>query len=400
MRLVMLSILTVCALVTGCTNTPPEGPDLSATVAASVQATVEAQEGFSASPTPMPPSSISAIATAAPATTAPEPPSAAPAPVATPTQQVYGLPTDAWKPQTPTSTPSKEDERREYYNVNYGQWRDSGKPHEEAVSLARSYTEARMRGDSHEAGHVYSVAIEYGLSELSARAAGDSFASELDRLLSDGASYEDARERAAEYASIYVIAEKAGYSGVLARSYVSAYFTLREAGVSGDEARYVAKAYAGAVRLAMDEGFSYEEAVELSQYVIEFAGLSLAPLNPIPLDAVPLADENQPNEPATDVSLRELVNDYLTNALRADVKYESPFVVSGRITEIRSTGVVLLGAGGFNHVEARVTDKMELLAFDTGNEIHLRCQNAEGSSDSLGAFIYLKGCSVTTEGGK
>ena len=59
-----------------------------------------------------------------------------------------------------------------------------------------------------------------------------------------------------------------------------------------------------------------------------------------------------------------------------------------------------LSAGGFNHVEARVKDKTELLDLDTGDRADLHCERAEGSSDSLGAFVYLKGCSIALLGSR
>ena len=331
MRLVMLSILNVGALVFGCTNAPPEGPDLSATVAASVQATIEVHQAVSPNPTPIPPAPTG---TPAAVPTQTQSPAETPAPVATPTQQVYGLPTDAWKTPTPIPTPKYRGEQaREYYDERYNRWRDAGKTHEQAVSLANDYVEARIRGDSHEVGVIYALAIEEGLSEQSARAAGDKYSSELDRLLNNGVSHEDANDRALESVAIYMIAEKAGYSDDVARSYALAYFTLKDAGVPRGDALAVARTYASTVMTAMEAGFSHEDAVELSQYVIEAAGLMYPSQTP-----VPLSDEIQPSEPAIEVSLRELVNDYLTNAVRADVKYESLFLVSGRITEIGSTG--------------------------------------------------------------
>ena len=355
MRLVILSILNVGALVVGCTNAPPEGPDLSATVAASVQATVEAHQTASPNPTPSPPTPV---ATPVPVSTQAQMPTATPAPVATPTQQSYALPTVPWKTPTP------------------------------------GYVEDRLGAETSEVASFYSKLIEAEFPEEAAMGAANIYHRELGKQRRGGASLEEARDGAAEYAIRYG-ALNSVYSRDVAEIFDEKVLAFLEAGLALDDAMSVALEHAKKVGSAIDLGYSRHQAIDLADSMIE-AELAEAIAN---ADLQPDGDKVNDGT-ATEVSLRELVNDYLTNAVRADVKYESPFLVSGRITEIGSTGVVMLGAGGFNHVEARVTDKTDLLEFDTGNEVHLHCQRAEGSTDSLGAFIYLKGCSVTSESSK
>ena len=105
-------------------------------------------------------------------------------------------------------------------------------------------------------------------------------------------------------------------------------------------------------------------------------------------------------EQLTEVSIAEMAQDYLTNAFRADKKYDKPLLVSGRVLEIQNSGTLKLMAGGYTHVEAELKGEDELLTLDRGDEADLRCDGAHGSADSLGAFIYLEGCELYDKNAK
>lgn len=100
------------------------------------------------------------------------------------------------------------------------------------------------------------------------------------------------------------------------------------------------------------------------------------------------------SQPATEVTLGEMARDYMQNAARADEKYSNPLMVSARINEIGSNGIIRLSGGGRNHVEARMKNKEDLLMLNRGDTTTLRCERVEGSTDSLGAFIDLKDCEI------
>ena len=95
------------------------------------------------------------------------------------------------------------------------------------------------------------------------------------------------------------------------------------------------------------------------------------------------------HEPLMEVSIGEIAQDYVTNAFRADEKYDQPFLVSGRVSEIQSNGILRLAAGGYTHVEAEVRREEDLMSLNRGDNADLRCDGAQGSSDSLGALSFI-----------
>jgi len=102
------------------------------------------------------------------------------------------------------------------------------------------------------------------------------------------------------------------------------------------------------------------------------------------------------SEPPMEVSLGKIASDYMKNEAQADEKYNNPLLTTGRIRRIESNGLLLSG-GGRNHVEASFKNKEDLFELNRGNTVSLRCERADGSSDSLGAFVYLKGCEIATD---
>ena len=108
-------------------------------------------------------------------------------------------------------------------------------------------------------------------------------------------------------------------------------------------------------------------------------------------------DIGEPSEPPMEVSLSRIASDYMKNEAQADNKYDTPLLITGRIRKIESNGILLSGSGR-NHVEATFKSKEELFALSRGDTVNLRCDRADGSSDSLGAFVYLKGCELANGG--
>lgn len=109
---------------------------------------------------------------------------------------------------------------------------------------------------------------------------------------------------------------------------------------------------------------------------------------------------SEPSDPPMEVSISRIASDYMKNEAQADNKYDKPLLTTGRIRRIESNGILLSG-GGRNHVEATFKSKDELFELNRGDTVHLRCERADGSSDSLGAFVYLKGCVIAQpEGGQ
>ena len=103
------------------------------------------------------------------------------------------------------------------------------------------------------------------------------------------------------------------------------------------------------------------------------------------------------DQPPMEVSIAEMAQDYLANAYRADEKYDRPLLVSGRVSGVQSSGMLQLMAGGYTHVEADIKSEDDLLSLNRGDRADLRCDGAQGSSDTLGAFIYLEGCELYEE---
>ena len=97
-------------------------------------------------------------------------------------------------------------------------------------------------------------------------------------------------------------------------------------------------------------------------------------------------------------SLNEVASDYMKNEVRADAKYEHPFITIVRVRRIDGNGFLELSGGGRNHIEAYFKNKDDLLQLDIGDSVTLHCQSADGSSDSLGAFVYLRKCSLYSTG--
>ena len=330
MRVLTFATLTVCVVLIGCASSSPESPDLSATVEASVQATmevatvvaesvqatIEARENVSATPTSMPPT-----ATENSVPTQSLLPSETMAPVATPTQQVYMLPTvSTGKTPIPRPTPIRHGSRDafEYYHEGYEQRSSAGGNHKQSVSFADDYVEARMGGGSREFGLAYASAVEQGLTEDLARVVGTTYSLEFDRLRESGASHEDADARASEFASLYVSAVSSGYSDDAAELYAVMFFELVEAGLPRDDAEPIARTYAGTFLAATYAGYSREDAISLAQSSVESEVSDAANL------PGRQSDENQENETAMEVSLAEMVKDYLANAVRADAKLMTP----------------------------------------------------------------------------
>ena len=105
---------------------------------------------------------------------------------------------------------------------------------------------------------------------------------------------------------------------------------------------------------------------------------------------------SEPAEPPMEVSISRIASDYMKNEAQADNKYDQPLLTTGRIRRIESNGILLSGSGR-THVEATFKSKEELFSLSRGDTVHLRCERADGSSDSLGAFVYLKGCEIATD---
>ena len=108
----------------------------------------------------------------------------------------------------------------------------------------------------------------------------------------------------------------------------------------------------------------------------------------------------EPADPVREVSLGEVASDYMKNEVRADAKYEHSFITTGRVRRIDGNGFLELAGGGRNHVEAFFDNKNDLLQIDRGDSISLLCHSADGSSDSLGAFVSLRKCSLVSNGQK
>ena len=106
-----------------------------------------------------------------------------------------------------------------------------------------------------------------------------------------------------------------------------------------------------------------------------------------------------PSEPPMEVSISRIASDYMKNEAQADNKYDKPLLTTGRIRQIESNGILL--SSGRSHVEATFKSKDELFELNRGDTVRLRCERADGSTDSLGAFVYLKGCEISQlEGGQ
>ena len=101
---------------------------------------------------------------------------------------------------------------------------------------------------------------------------------------------------------------------------------------------------------------------------------------------------------ALEVSLGDIISDYVDNEIRADTKYAEPFIVpAATVIETSGKGIVLM-EGGFYHVVADVPDKTELLDVGYGDRVSLRCEGAEGSADGLSVSIHLKECTLMPSG--
>ena len=93
------------------------------------------------------------------------------------------------------------------------------------------------------------------------------------------------------------------------------------------------------------------------------------------------------------VSLGQMIKDFHSNEARAASIYSESFFISVRVKAITKYELELAG-GGYNHVTAKMKDEKDLLSVDRGDSLNLECEKADGSSDSLGTFIYLKGCEI------
>ena len=105
----------------------------------------------------------------------------------------------------------------------------------------------------------------------------------------------------------------------------------------------------------------------------------------------------EPSEPPMEVRLSQIANDYMKNEAKAEATYNKPLITSARVRTIKKNGLEL-SLGGRSHVEADFKDTNDLVNISRGDVVLLQCAKADGSSDSLGAFVYLKKCSIVKNG--
>ena len=98
---------------------------------------------------------------------------------------------------------------------------------------------------------------------------------------------------------------------------------------------------------------------------------------------------------APEVSLGDMISEYVDNEIRADTKYAEPFIVPAATVIETSGGKLVLMQGIYYYVVADVLDEEELLDVGYGDKVSLRCGGAEGSVDVSLISIRLKKCTVT-----
>ena len=106
-----------------------------------------------------------------------------------------------------------------------------------------------------------------------------------------------------------------------------------------------------------------------------------------------------PVPPATttttlEVSLGDMLSDYVDNEIRADTKYSESFIVSAAtVIETRGSKLVLMEGSSYN-VVANIPDEEDLQDIGYGDRIALWCEGAEGNADGLPVSIRLKECTL------
>ncbi len=104
------------------------------------------------------------------------------------------------------------------------------------------------------------------------------------------------------------------------------------------------------------------------------------------------------NTSALEVSLGDMISDYVDNEIRAGAKYAEPFIVLAATVIDTSGGKLVLMQGISYYVVADVSDEDDLSDVGYGDRISLRCESAEGSVDGLPVSIRLRECTLMPSG--
>ena len=284
----------------------------------------------------------------------------------------------------------------EHYATGYATYRAfvSGATHEQSEVFANYYVQGRSNGRSHDYASSYASMRVAGFTDESAREIAEVHITQMEQHIADGQSLEDARGFAGRHGNAYASAVKQGYSVEFAAGFATIYIEQYKQGLDSGMsvtdadslARDMSNVYANLVIL---EGYTHDEAKQAIDSPYTHGPLRDQLFSPTPTAPPPITKND---DSILDVSLGEMAREYRNNAARADEKYNRPLLVSAKIIEVGSNGVLRLSGGGYNHVEASMKNREDLLTLSRGDTPTLRCERAEGSTDSLGAYIYFKGC--------